>query len=86
VHANHSTLPVAIKRDLCMSDGVLYPVGDSAEHCASCSTRSTISFAALSACSSASSCCALRLRLGAPFVIIDVPDSCSSGIVSLTAA
>jgi hypothetical protein len=55
-----------------MSNGVLDPVRDSVERCASSSTRSTILVAAQSACSSASICCTLRLRLGVSFVVIDV--------------
>jgi hypothetical protein len=86
VPANRSTVPVAMDGDWSMADGVLDPVKDPAERCASCSTRLTISVAALSACSSASICCTLRLRLGVLFVVIDMRDSCSSLVVSLSAA
>ena len=60
-----------------MSNDVLEPVRDPAV---------TISVAALSACSSASICCTVRLRLGVPFVVIDVPAACVCLGVSLSAA
>ena len=69
-----------------MSNDVLDPVRDPAARYASCSTRSTISVAALSACFSASICCTVRLRLGVPFVVIDVHNDCACLVVSLSAA
>ena len=70
---------------MCMPGDRLAPVGEPAERCTSCSTRSTILVAALSACSSAYISCFLRLRLGVPFAAVDVRGSCSSLVVSLSA-
>ena len=71
---------------VCISGGVLGSVSDRAECCASFSTRSTISVAALSACSSASVRCRLRLRLFAPFAVVTVPDAGSVRVSSVSAA
>ena len=71
---------------VCISGGVLDPFSDRAECCTSCSTRSTISVAALSACSSASVRYRLRLRLFAPFAVVTLPDAGSVRVSSVSAA
>ena len=75
VPADLSIALISLEGDrVCISGGVLGPVSDRAECCASCSTRSTISVAALSACSSASVRCKLRLRLIVPIAAVTVHD------------
>ena len=86
VYVDRTAAPVAIEGDWCMSNYVLDPVRDPAARCAFCFMRSTISVAALSACSSASICCTVRLRLGVPVVVIDVHNACACLVVFLSAA